>query len=157
MTPPTSRDKILVLAAVCLAGLMLPFSFTGPAVATPAIARAFGGSTVALNWVVNIFILAFGSCVMAAGALADQLGRKRVFRIGVIWFTLASLLMSFAPNLFTLNLLRAVQGVAAAATMSGVPLHWRRNSKVRRVPAHSVCSVLPSASVWHSVRCGLAI
>ncbi|WP_083439143.1 MFS transporter [Herbaspirillum autotrophicum] len=119
MTPPTSRDKILVLAAVCLAGLMLPFSFTGPAVATPAIARAFGGSTVALNWVVNIFILAFGSCVMAAGALADQLGRKRVFRIGVIWFTLASLLMSFAPNLFTLNLLRAVQGVAAAATMSG--------------------------------------
>jgi len=119
MTPPTSRDKILVLAAVCLAGLMLPFSFTGPAVATPAIARAFGGSTVALNWVVNIFILAFGSCVMAAGALADQLGRKRVFRIGVIWFTLASLLMSFAPNLFTLNLLRAVQGIAAAATMSG--------------------------------------
>ncbi|CAN7355659.1 MFS transporter [Trinickia sp. LjRoot230] len=114
-----ARNKTIILAAVCLAGLMMPLSFTGPAVATPAIARELGGAPVALAWVVNAFVLAFGSCVMAAGALADQLGRKRIFRSGLIGFTALSLVTALAPNLVVLDLLRGVQGVAAALTMAG--------------------------------------
>ncbi|GAA0525701.1 MFS transporter [Pigmentiphaga daeguensis] len=77
-------DKTIVLAAVCLAGLMMPLSFTGPAVATPAIARDLGGSPVALAWVVNAFVLAFGSFVLAAGTLAQEFegpARTRAFSL----------------------------------------------------------------------------
>lgn len=108
-----------VLGAVCLAGLMMPLSFTGPAVALPAIGRELGGSPVALAWVVNAFVLSFGSFVMAAGALADQLGRKRMFGIGVAGFALLSLVLGFAPTVVALDLLRGAQGIAAAIAMAG--------------------------------------
>lgn len=111
--------KTIVLAAVCLAGLMMPLSFTGPAVATPAIARDLGGSPVALAWVVNAFVLAFGSFVLAAGTLADQYGRKRIFRLGVLGFTILSAISTFAPGLVALDLLRGAQGIAAAMAMAG--------------------------------------
>ena len=61
---------------------------SGGAVATPAIGRDLHGGTVAMNWITNAFMLAFGSFLMAAGALADQFGRKRLFAIGVGGFTL---------------------------------------------------------------------
>ena len=52
-----SRDKLLNLAAICLSALVLPLSFTGGAVATPAIGRDLGGSPVALTWITNAFML----------------------------------------------------------------------------------------------------
>lgn len=107
-----------VLAGVCLAALMLPMCFTGGALATPAIGREFGGSATALNWVVNAFMLAFGSSLMTAGAWADQLGRRRVFCMGVILFVASSLLISMAAQLFWLNIMRAAQGLAGAFTLA---------------------------------------
>lgn len=109
--------KWLVLGAVCLAGIMMPLSFTGPSVGLPAIARDLGGSATALAWVVNGFILSFGSAVMAAGALADRYGRKRMFRLGLWLFAVASFLVGLAPNVLVLDLLRALQGVMAALAM----------------------------------------
>jgi MFS family permease len=110
-------EKWLVLGAVCLAAIMMPLSFVGPSVALPAIGREFGGSAAALNWVLNAFILSVGSSVMAAGALADLYGRKRMFRIGLIAFAVTSLGTALAPNLLTLDLLRAAQGIAGALAM----------------------------------------
>lgn len=114
----SARDKMLVLAAICLSALVLPLSFTGGAVATPAIGRDLGGSAVALTWITNAFMLTFGSLLMAAGALADVYGRKRVFAIGMMLFTAASLAQSLAPSVFWLDILRAVQGVAGAAALA---------------------------------------
>ncbi|MDR6293415.1 MFS family permease [Inquilinus ginsengisoli] len=114
-----AANSAWVLGAVCLAGLMMPLSFTGPAVALPAIGRDLGGSPLALAWVVNAFVLSFGSFVMAAGALSDQLGRKRMFRAGVAGFALLSLVIGFAPSVVMLDLLRGAQGVAAAIAMAG--------------------------------------
>ncbi|KAF0812869.1 Multidrug resistance protein Stp [Andreprevotia sp. IGB-42] len=111
--------KWLVLAAVCLAGMMMPLSFTAPGIAIPAISKDLGGSALTLAWVVNGFILAFGSAVMAAGALADRFGRKKMFRNGIIAFGLLSLLQVFAPDLGSLIALRALQGIAAATAMAG--------------------------------------
>lgn len=111
--------KWSVLAAVCLAALALPWSFVGGAVATPAIGRELGGSPQALGWVTSAFMLSFGSCLMAAGALADQYGRKRLFGIGIGLFAASSLAISLAPDLWWLNGLRAAQGLAAAAAMAG--------------------------------------
>lgn len=64
--------QLVVLGAVCLAALTLPLAFSTGAVATPAIGRDLGGSTVAMNWITNAFMLAFGSLLMAAGTLADR-------------------------------------------------------------------------------------
>lgn len=113
-----NRAQPAVLAAVCLAALVLPLSFAGAAVATPAIGRDLGGSPMALNWVTNAFMLSFGSGLMAAGALADQYGRKRLFTIGVAAFAAISLALGFAPNVVWLDLLRAAQGTAAAAALA---------------------------------------
>ncbi|EMH2962583.1 MFS transporter [Burkholderia multivorans] len=113
------RRRALVLFAVCAAAVALPLSFSGGAVATPAIGRDLHGSAVAMNWITNAFMLAFGSFLMAAGALADQFGRKRVFAAGVGGFTLMSVALAFAPSMLAVDLLRAAQGLAAAAALAG--------------------------------------
>ncbi|MET3135605.1 MFS family permease [Oxalobacteraceae bacterium GrIS 1.11] len=113
-----SNSKLLVLGAVCLSGVAMPLSFTGPAVAMPAIAIDLGGSPIALNWITNAFMLSFGSILMAAGAMADNYGRKRMFLIGISSFALTSLALVFSPNILCLDILRALQGAASAMTLS---------------------------------------
>lgn len=115
----SGTNSIAVLTAVCLAALILPLSFSGGAVATPAIARDLGGSSVAFNWITNAFMLTFGSALMGAGTLADRFGRKRLFAIGVGAFTGLSMLIGLAPSVFLLDVLRALQGLAAAAALAG--------------------------------------
>lgn len=114
----TESNKLLILAAVCLSALVLPLAFSGGAVATPAIGQDLGGSPAMLTWVTNAFMLSFGSLLMAAGALADQFGRKRLFVLGLGGFILTSFAMSLAPSVLWLDILRGVQGVAAAASLS---------------------------------------
>lgn len=113
-----NREKRLILAAVCLSALVLPLAFSGGAVATPAIGRDLGGSPAMLTWVTNAFMLTFGSLLMAAGALADQFGRKRLFVIGLSGFVFTSLAMSVAASTLWLDVLRGAQGIAAAASLS---------------------------------------
>jgi MFS family permease len=113
-----NRGEQLILASICLAAIVLPLSFSGGAVATPAISRDLGGSPVALTWITNAFMLSFGSLLMAAGTLADQFGRKRVFASGMALFVASSLALLFAPSVIWLDVLRAVQGVAAAAALA---------------------------------------
>lgn len=115
---PRIAEKRLILGAVCLAAVSMPLSFTGPALALPAIARALGGSPLALAWVTNAFMLAFGSCLLVAGTLADRYGRKRVFVCGTLGFALSSIVAALAPSLPALDLARALQGVAGAAALS---------------------------------------
>ncbi|MDA8483272.1 MFS transporter [Pseudomonas resinovorans] len=118
MSTANSRGSLMILASICLAALVLPMSFTGGAVARPAIGHELGGSAVQLTWITNAFMLTFGSLLMAAGALADQYGRKRLFCIGTALFTVTSFAQGFAPSVLTLDLLRALQGVAGAAALA---------------------------------------
>jgi len=107
-----------VLAAVCLGALVMPLSFTGPAVALPALAQALHAGPEALAWVTNAFMLAFGSTLLAAGGLADRHGRRRVYLCGAALFVLASLALIAAPGIAVFNLLRAAQGLGGAAILS---------------------------------------
>ena len=109
----------LALLAVCLAAAAMPLTFTGTAVALPSIGRTLGGSPVAISWVTNAFMLTFGSSRMAAGALSDRYGRKRIFLTGVGSFAVFSLALVLSPDILFFDLLRAAQGFAAAAAFSG--------------------------------------
>lgn len=114
----SNRDSVLTLAAVCLAALVLPLSFTGGAVATPEIGLDLGGKPVVLTWITNAFMLTFGNLLMAAGALADQYGRKRLFSLGMVLFAIISLALAAAPSLVSIAIFRAVQGVVAALALA---------------------------------------
>ncbi|WP_088166998.1 MFS transporter [Delftia sp. K82] len=111
-----------MLLSVCLAALAMPLSFTGPAVALSALREALGGGPLALNWVTNAFMLSFGATLMAAGALADLHGRRRVFLTGlgvVLASALAQACLGGQGAIVVFNLLRALQGLGAAAALAG--------------------------------------
>ena len=122
MTLKTSTgpaERWLVLLSVCLAAMTMPLTFTGPAVALSRIAADLGGSPIALNWVTNAFMLTFGASLMAAGALADNHGRKRIFLAGLGLYVLASLGAMLAPDIVWFDMFRAAQGIGAAAAFAG--------------------------------------
>ncbi len=96
----------------------MPLAFTGPTIALPTIGAALGGSPVSVSWATNAYLLTFGSLLLAAGAMADRYGRKRVFAIATGVFAILSVMLAFAPDMTSFNLIRAAQGVMAAAAMS---------------------------------------
>src|SRR4051794_40007719 len=87
-------------------------------VALPAIQRALGFSQANLTWVVNAFLVTFGSLLLLAGRLGDLVGRRRVFLSGLVVFTVASLLCGLAATPGELIAARLLQGAGAAAQAS---------------------------------------
>ncbi len=103
---------------VCLAQLMIVLDVTIVNVALPSIQRDLHFSQSNLTWVVNAFLVTFGSLLLLAGRLGDLAGRKRVFLAGLTVFTAASLVCGLAPSQGVLIAARFVQGVGAAAQAS---------------------------------------
>ena len=129
----------LQVLAACLTGLLIPLCFTGPAVALPALGAELHGSAAALNWVINAYILSYGSAMMVAGSLTDVLGRRRVWLAGLALFCAATLAIAAAPSVAWIAALRFVQGLGgaaafAAARSSLAPLfHGAARSRVMSV------------------------
>ncbi|MER7459994.1 MFS transporter [Micromonospora sp. NPDC126480] len=105
----------VVLVAVLLSTFSLPLSLTGASVALPDIGRDLEAGLAAVQWVVNGYNATFASFMLATGALADLLGRRRVFVAGLAIFAGAGLLAAAADSILVLDLLRALAGVGAAA------------------------------------------
>src|SRR5689334_3912413 len=112
------RRRWLSLAVVCLAQLMIVLDTTIVNVALPSIQRDLHFSQGNLTWVVNAFLVTFGSFLLLAGRLGDLFGRKRVFLSGVTVFTVASILCGLAPDQGVLIAARFVQGLGAALQAS---------------------------------------
>src|SRR6266513_3356126 len=112
------RRRWASLMVVCLAQLMIVLDVTIVNVALPAIQHDLHFTQGNLTWVVNAFLVTFGSLLLLAGRLGDLVGRKRVFLAGLITFTLASLLCGLAPSPGVLIAARLLQGVGAAAQAS---------------------------------------
>lgn len=106
--------KWWTLIAVCTATFMLLLDITIVNVALPAIQRALKASFSDLQWVVDAYALALATCVLTAGSLADLFGRKRLFLIGVILFTIASTACGAANDPLFLIIARGVQGLGGA-------------------------------------------
>ncbi|HXP36397.1 MAG TPA: MFS transporter [Solirubrobacteraceae bacterium] len=83
-------------------------------VALPSIGRDLQTSVSGLQWTVDAYTLVLASLLMLSGSMADRLGRKRVFSLGLILFTLGSLLCSVAPSLELLVVFRMVQAVGGS-------------------------------------------
>ena len=106
------------LIIVCFAQLMIVLDVTIVNVALPAIQHDLGFSQASLSWVVNAFLVTFGSLLLLAGRLGDLVGRRRVFLSGLVIFTAASLLCGVASTQAELIGARLLQGVGAAAQAS---------------------------------------
>ncbi len=112
------RRRWLSLAVVCLAQLMIVLDTTIVNVALPAIQRDLHFDQGNLTWVINAFLVTFGSLLLLSGRLGDLFGRRRVFLAGVIVFTGASILCGLAPSQGALIGARFIQGVGAALQAS---------------------------------------
>jgi EmrB/QacA subfamily drug resistance transporter len=117
-SPPADRRRWATLIVVCFAQLMIVLDVTIVNVALPAIQRDLHFSQANLTWVVNAFLVTFGSLLLLAGRLGDLVGRKRVFLAGLVTFTIASLFCGVAPTQGALIAGRLLQGVGAAAQAS---------------------------------------
>lgn len=106
--------KWWTLVAVSVATFMLLLDITVVNTALPSIEEDLGASFTDLQWVVDAYTLPLAALVLTAGVLADRLGRRRVFAIGLGIFSVASLLAGLAPDPTALNLARALQGVGGA-------------------------------------------
>src|ERR687887_1266421 len=115
---PSDRRRWASLMVVCMAQLMIVLDVTIVNVALPSIQHDLHFSQANLTWVVNAFLVTFGSLLLLAGRLGDLVGRKRVFLAGVVTFTVASLLCGVAPSEGALIGARLLQGVGAAAQAS---------------------------------------
>jgi EmrB/QacA subfamily drug resistance transporter len=112
------RRRWLALGVVCMAQLMIVLDTTIVNVALPDIQRDLGFSQGNLTWVINAFLVTFGSFLLLAGRLGDLFGRKRVFLAGVTLFTVASILCGLAPSEGALIGARFIQGIGAAVQAS---------------------------------------
>jgi len=106
--------KWWTLIAVSVATFMLLLDITVVNTALPAIEEDLGASFTDLQWVVDAYTLTLAAFVLTAGSLADRFGRRRVFAVGLVIFTVASLLAGLASDPTFLNLARALQGVGGA-------------------------------------------
>lgn len=106
------------LLAVCLGGFILLVDVTIVMVALPDMAGDLHASLTGMQWVVDAYALALAAFVLASGALADQIGRRRTYLGSLVVFGAASLACGLAPTIDVLVVARAVQGVGAAAMMA---------------------------------------
>jgi MFS family permease len=110
----TTARKWWTLTTASAATFMLLLEITVVNTALPAIEDDLGASFTELQWVVDAYTLTLAALVLTAGSLADRLGRRRLFVVGLSVFCVASLLAGLAPDPMFLNVSRAVQGVGGA-------------------------------------------
>jgi EmrB/QacA subfamily drug resistance transporter len=106
--------KWWTLLGVCIATFMLLLDITIVVVALPAIEHALNASFSDLQWVVDAYALALATCVLTAGAIADMFGRKRLFVMGIVLFTLASLACGLSNDALFLIIARGIQGIGGS-------------------------------------------
>ncbi|MEU8674312.1 MFS transporter [Streptomyces sp. NPDC048560] len=111
---PSLRTRRLALGVIATGMLMIVLDGSIVTVAMPAIQGDLGFTPAGLSWVVNAYLIAFGSLLLLAGRLGDLIGRKRMFVAGTAVFTAASLLAGAAASPAVLIAARFLQGIGSA-------------------------------------------
>ena len=109
-----NRKRWLALLVLCLGDLMIVLDVTIVGVALPSIREDLGFSDESLAWVVNAYLITFGGFLLLGGRFGDLFGHRRLFLIGIAFFTLASMACGLSTSQEMLVIARAVQGVGGA-------------------------------------------
>jgi EmrB/QacA subfamily drug resistance transporter len=110
-----TADRRLTLAVVSAGTAMLLLDVTVVNVALPVIRDDLEASFAELQWVIDAYALTLAATLLTAGALADRLGRRAIYAIGLLAFTLLSAACGAATSGIALDLARGAQGIGAAA------------------------------------------
>ena len=106
-----------VLVVVCAAALIVNIDNTILNVALPTLVRKLHATSSELQWIVDSYAMVFAGLVLVGGSLADRLGRKRFFLVGVTLFAVGSIGAAFSGSVDLLIAWRAVMGIGAALTV----------------------------------------
>ena len=109
-----TKKQISLIAIVAFSSFMSTFLISSINIALPAIEKEFSLDAVTLSWVVTAFLLSTAMFLLPIGRLGDLTGIKRIFKIGMVIFTISSLLSGLAGSGYWLIVFRFLQGIGAA-------------------------------------------
>ncbi len=118
LSSPATPRKTLTLIAVCLGTFMLLVDVTIVVVALPSIRASLHTSFSDVQWTIDAYSLSLAALLLPTGSLADILGRRRMFALGLLVFTIGSLLCGVAQSGLMLIVCRATQGVGGATVFA---------------------------------------
>ncbi len=137
-----------ILVALCAALLVMSVSVMAVTIALPSIAVDLRATTSQLQWITEAAVLALASLLVAMGAVADRVGRRRVLLAGVAVFALASVLAALSRTPEQLIATRALQGVGNAMITPATLAIVRAVSPARSCPGRWPPGASSPASAW---------
>ena len=108
------RRRYLILAICCMSLFIVGLDNTIVNIALPSIRRELHATVPQLQWTIDSYTLVLASLLMLSGSMADRFGRARIFKLGLVLFTLGSLLCSLAPTVQLLIVFRMMQAVGGS-------------------------------------------
>src|SRR5277367_649566 len=118
-SPYVAGARTWILVATILGSSMAFIDGTVVNVALPAIQANFHATVVDVQWVVESYGLFLGALILVGGSLGDLFGRRLIFLMGVVIFTVASMCCGVAASIYQLIIARSIQGVGAALLVPG--------------------------------------
>ncbi len=112
--PGQTLRREVILAVCCMSMLIVGLDVTILNVALPSIQKEFGASVSGAQWTIDAYTLVIACLLMLSGSIGDRFGRRRIFQLGLVSFTIGSALCSIAPSLGWLIAFRAVQAVGGS-------------------------------------------
>ncbi|PBK86271.1 putative efflux transporter [Armillaria gallica] len=158
MAAPAERSSlrsVLIVATCTMAMIVNSSNSTSVSISLPTIGDDLGIPEAKLNWIVSAYPLSSGCLLVMFGRIADLYGRKRTFCAGSLWLAAFTLGCSFSNDEITLDVLRGLQGVGAAATIPasiGILAHAFPPSRTRSIAFATFAAGAPLGGAF-----GLAI
>ena len=112
--PEEKTSKRSVLLVATFAAFLTPFLSSAVNLALPAIGKDLHANAISLGWVISSFILSSAIFLLPFGRLADIIGRKKIFSLGILLFTISTFLILFSGSITSLIVLRIFQGLSSA-------------------------------------------
>jgi MFS family permease len=132
---PSKNTRWFVLGTVCFALFMINLDRNVVNLAMPTIIRQFGATLAQMEWISNAYMLTFAVFLITLGRLGDEVGRRRMFLVGLAGFTVGSALCGAAQNVGQLIAFRVVQGIGGSAmmpaTFSLITANFRKEERGR--------------------------
>lgn len=139
-----------ILAATILASSMVFLDGTIVNIALPTLQEAFHADAAQLQWIVESYALTLASLLLVGGALGDRYGRRRVFAIGVIVFSLSSACCGLVSSIAAFVAARAFQGIGGALLVPGslaiIGASFRQENKARAIGTWSAVTAIAAAA-----------